>query len=98
MGSAVAGDRDQFEELSTHGDQRSKAGWSLVTVLERLSKSGVVWVVCAMRSDFTHKLESMHLLMYLAQGEAKYHLNAPEAHEFGEIVAPVPGQDGRVAV
>ena len=77
---------DQFEELFTHGAISEASRVEFVTVLERLSKSGVVWVVCAMRSDFTHKLESMHLLMYLAQGEAKYHLNAPEAHEFGEIV------------
>ncbi|OQA33315.1 MAG: Serine/threonine-protein kinase pkn1 [Betaproteobacteria bacterium ADurb.Bin341] len=76
---------DQFEELFTQPGIGEEQRVEFVRVLAHLAKSGVVWVIAAMRSDFAHKLETLPLLKELTQ-EGEYHLFPPEEHEFGQVI------------
>lgn len=77
---------DQFEEIFTldrlTGDQRC----AFIHVLARLARSGLVWVLAAMRSDFYDRLQTIPELVTLSAGEARYLLAAPSASETGQII------------
>jgi hypothetical protein len=57
-----------------------------VTALEALAKSGFVWVVATMRSDFFDRLERLPALAALSAGEGRYLLLPPDEAEIGQII------------
>src|SRR5204862_6346461 len=59
---------------------------TFVTALDALSKSGVVWMVATMRSDFFDRLETMPALASLSTGEARFLLLPPNEAEVGQII------------
>jgi formylglycine-generating enzyme required for sulfatase activity len=57
-----------------------------VTALEVSAKSGLVWVVATMRSDFFNRLEKLPALAALSAGEGRYLLLPPDEAEIGQII------------
>jgi formylglycine-generating enzyme required for sulfatase activity len=77
---------DQFEELFTVEGFGQEAREAFVAALEALAKSGVVWVVATMRSDFFDRLETLPALASLSTGEARFLLLPPNGAEIGQII------------
>jgi hypothetical protein len=76
---------DQLEELFTL-DATDKQRLSFVVILEALARSGVVWVLATMRSDFLHRLVDLPPLVDLAAGEREFMLVPPKLTEIEEII------------
>lgn len=77
---------DQLEELFTQEQLPESEREALVTALEALTQSGLVWVVATMRSDFFDRLERLPTLAALSAGEGRYLLLPPDEGEIGQII------------
>lgn len=77
---------DQLEDLFTLDILTSEDRAAFMAALEALARSGLVWVVATMRSDFFDRLDRQAALARLSAGEARYLLTLPGAAEIGEIV------------
>ena len=77
---------DQLEELFTQDQLPQSEREALVKALEALAKSGLVWVVATMRSDFFDQLEKLPALAALSAGEGRYLLLPPDEAEIGQII------------
>jgi WD40 repeat protein len=76
---------DQLEELFTAGiaqDVRER----YVASLEALARSGLVWIIATMRSDFLDRVATLPALASLGAGEATYLLTPPDAADIGQII------------
>ena len=87
---------DQLEELFTQQDTTAKAREVFVNALEALARSGLVWVIATMRSDFFDRLETLPALANLSAGEARYLLTAPAQAEIGQIIRQPAREAGLV--
>ena len=76
---------DQFEELFTLPGIQEEQRFGFVQLLDILARSGFVWVIATMRSDFVHRLEELPLLKELTR-EGTYQLYPPEEHELGHVI------------
>src|SRR5271166_667896 len=77
---------DQLEELFTDPAIPPAERERFVELLAGLARSGVVWVVATMRSDFWHRVAEMPLLAELANGRGRLDLWPPSAAELTEII------------
>jgi len=77
---------DQLEELFTIDTLTSEQRTSFVSTLETLARSGLVWVIATMRSDFFDRLEQLPKLAQLSFGEARYLLTFPDDVEIKQII------------
>jgi len=77
---------DQLEELFTDPAITAAERERLVLMLASLARSGVVWVIATMRSDFWHRVAELPLLAELATGEGRLDLWPPNAAELTEII------------
>jgi formylglycine-generating enzyme required for sulfatase activity len=77
---------DQLEELFTVESIDQAACEAFVAALEALARSGLVWVIATMRSDFFDRLETRPALASLSTGEARYLLLPPDDAEIGQII------------
>ena len=77
---------DQMEELFTleRIDEAERAGF--IDVLSSLARSGRVWVIGAMRSDFYHRCAEVPELVALSEGAGQHHLISPSAAEIAQII------------
>ncbi|MGE5203869.1 MAG: AAA family ATPase, partial [Acidobacteriota bacterium] len=77
---------DQLEELFTREGLDEAGRERFVRALDALARSGLVWVIATMRSDFFDRLEQMPSLARLTAGEARYLVEPPEPAEIGQII------------
>jgi formylglycine-generating enzyme required for sulfatase activity len=79
---------DQLEELFTIDSLGHDIREVFVAALDTLAKSGLVWIVATMRSDFFDRLETSAglPLARLAVNEARYQLFPPDEAEIGQII------------
>lgn len=77
---------DQIEELFTFATISEEQRQSFVKLLDGLARSGVVWVVATMRSDFWHRVGEVPELRALADGGRALDLWPPDAAELTEII------------
>lgn len=77
---------DQLEELFTSEGMTEAARRQFVTALGTLARSGSVYVVATMRSDFFDRLEGVPELLKLSAGDGRYLLAPPNATELAQIV------------
>jgi len=77
---------DQLEELFTLDRVDPVDRDRFVAVLELLARSGLVWVIATMRSDFYDRIENLPGLARLAAAEACYRLLPPDDAELGQII------------
>jgi WD40 repeat protein len=76
---------DQLEELFTLDGVVPEDRPAFVAALEGLARSGLVWIVATMRSDFFDRLETLPALAQLS-ADARYLLTSPDAVELGQII------------
>ena len=76
---------DQFEEIFTIDDLSDDRRGAFVAALAALAKSGLVWVVATMRSDFFDRLETLPTLAALSE-EGRYLLLPLDEAEIGQII------------
>ncbi len=77
---------DQMEELFTIDAVTPPERDAFIAALEALAKSGSVWVIATMRSDFFDRLETLPRLLALSSGEARYLLAPAEPAEIAQII------------
>ena len=76
---------DQLEEIFTIEGFGNAARAAFVAALDTLSKSGLVWVVATMRSDFFDRLETLPPLAALS-ADGRFLLLPPDDAEIGQII------------
>ncbi|HZT86457.1 MAG TPA: AAA family ATPase [Stellaceae bacterium] len=77
---------DQFEELFTVDGLAAEERDRFVAALDAMARSGLVWVVAMMRSDFYDRLETVPAIAQLVADEACYRLMPPDDSELGQII------------
>ena len=77
---------DQMEELFTREDVSDELREGFVQVLSALARSGVVWIVGTMRSDFYSYCTDLPELVTLKEGAGQYDLAPPNSAELGQII------------
>lgn len=79
---------DQLEEVFTIEGLSEGDREAFVAAIDTLTKSGLVWVLATMRSDFFDRLETRPglALARLAIDEACYRLLPPDEAEIGQII------------
>jgi len=76
---------DQLEELFTAGiTQEMRERY--VAALDALARSGLVWIIATMRSDFFDRIPTLPSLAALSAGEGTYLLAPPDAADIGQII------------
>ncbi len=83
---------DQFEEIFTETKRISEEDRRLfIGMLSALARSGRVWVIATLRSDFFIRCRDVPELMALKDGQGLYDLPAPVPGEIGQMIR-LPGQ------
>jgi len=77
---------DQLEELFTQSATTDTERAMFIKALEALARSGQVWVVATLRSDFFEHIERMPDLSALARGDGTYSLEPTNDFELGQII------------
>ena len=77
---------NQMEEMFTQDDVSPRQREAFVDVLDALARSGRVWVICTLRSDFYPRLASLPKLGELKEGSGQYDLMPPTANEIGQMI------------
>jgi formylglycine-generating enzyme required for sulfatase activity/ribose 1,5-bisphosphokinase PhnN len=85
---------DQLEEMFTIERLGERDREALVAVLAALARSGLVWVIATMRSDFFDRLETMPALASLS-ADGRFLLLPPDAAEIDQIICQ-PAQEAGV--
>lgn len=68
---------DQMEEIFTTGGGRKEETGGFIDTISALARSGSVWVLGTMRSDFYAQCEDFPELLKLKQDRGQYHLLPP---------------------
>jgi hypothetical protein len=76
---------DQLEELVTV-DHITGQREAFLRALDALARSGYVWVIATLRSDFYSRCEEFPILMKLKQGAGQYHLQPPDEVQIGQMI------------
>jgi hypothetical protein len=77
---------DQMEEIFTIERFTAAERQRFDAALAALVRSGTVWVLCTLRSDFYHRCAELPELMSLKEGAGQYDLRSPGAAEVGQII------------
>jgi tetratricopeptide (TPR) repeat protein len=77
---------DQMEELFTDNDLTDEVRRHFIQALGWLLRSGRVWILATLRSDFFPRCESLPELMNLKEGNGQYHLQMPEEYEISQMI------------
>jgi len=77
---------DPMEEVFTSERVSSTERGGFVTALACLARTGRVWVIATLRSDFFARCEEVPELLALKAGDGTYHLLPPNASELGQII------------
>ena len=77
---------DQLEELWTLRDISENARRSFIEAVAALARSGAVWIVATMRSDFYARCAEIPTLATLKEGAGSYDLMAPTFAEVGQMI------------
>ncbi|MBI4866618.1 MAG: AAA family ATPase [Candidatus Wallbacteria bacterium] len=82
---------DQFEELYTREWITPEQRAAFIGCIAFLARSGVVWVVTTLRSDFYPRFQSDPRLLELKEGRGQYDLTQPSADEIRQMIT-LPAQ------
>jgi tetratricopeptide (TPR) repeat protein len=77
---------DQMEEIFTQDWVTDKDREHFIECLDKLARSGRVWVVSTFRSDLYPRCAKLPKLVELKEGSGQYDLMAPTATEIGQMV------------
>jgi WD40 repeat protein len=76
---------DQLEELFTV-ERLASQREGFLRAIDGLARSGYVWVLATLRSDFYPRCEESPLLMDLKRGNGQYHLQPPDEVQLGQMI------------
>ena len=76
---------DQLEELFTI-ERLAGQREGFLRAIDALARSGYVWVLATLRSDFYPRCEESPLLMELKKGAGQYHLQPPDEAQLGQMI------------
>ena len=77
---------DQMEELFTHEGILPEHREAFIDVVDAFARSGRVWVIGTLRSDFYPRLAALPKLTALKEGAGAYDLMPPNASEIGQMI------------
>ncbi len=77
---------DQMEEMYTQEEIGQEERVALVDVLDALARSGRVWVIGTLRSDFYQAVIKIPKFVELKEGDGQYDLMPPTASEIGQMI------------
>ncbi len=77
---------DQMEELFTQDGIGARERKAFAATLDALARSGRVWVVATLRSDFYPRLTELPVIGALKEGAGQYDLMPPVASEIGQMI------------
>jgi WD40 repeat protein len=77
---------DQLEELFTVPGIGTEDRALFIKLLTGLARSGAVWVIATLRSDFWHRAAEIPELVALAQGFGRLDIAAPSPAELAEMI------------
>jgi tetratricopeptide (TPR) repeat protein len=77
---------DQMEEMFTHEGILPEHREAFIDVIDAFARSGRVWVICTLRSDFYPRLAALPKLTALKEGAGQYDLMPPNASEIGQMI------------
>ncbi|HET6387701.1 MAG TPA: hypothetical protein VFJ58_30300 [Armatimonadota bacterium] len=77
---------DQLEELFTRSQIDQVARERFAAAISALARSGLVWVIGTMRSDFYPRCSEIPELLALKEGSGSYDLQAPTLAEIGQMI------------
>ena len=77
---------DQMEELFTHHSLTALDRRHFFGLLGWLLRTGRVWILATLRSDFFPRCETIPELMELKEGSGQYHLQMPEEYEISQMI------------
>ncbi len=77
---------DQLEEMFTMEKADAQTRIEFVKALAALAHTGLVWVICTMRSDFYPRCAEIPELIALKEGLGQYDLLPPTVAEIGDII------------
>src|SRR5262245_48421082 len=77
---------DQMEEMFTHEGITQEHREAFIDVIDAFARSGRVWVICTLRSDFYPRLAALPKLTALKEGAGQYDLMPPTASEIGQMI------------
>ncbi len=77
---------DQLEEIfSDDRIEQLQREW-FSAALDGLARTGCIWIVATMRSDFYPRLTDLPILMSLKEGDGQFDLLPPTMREIGQII------------
>jgi tetratricopeptide (TPR) repeat protein len=77
---------DQMEEMYTQEEILPEHRQAFFDVIDSFVRSGRVWVICTLRSDFYPRLANLPKLAALKEGAGQYDLLPPTASEIGQMI------------
>jgi len=77
---------DQLEELFTSERVQTEERQRFVQLLASLARSGLVWLIATMRSDFWHRAAATPELVGLADGQGRLDLLPPSPSELSQMM------------
>lgn len=77
---------DQFEEIFTDTAITTEERNTFIHLIGALSRTGSVWVIATMRSDFWHRAAAAPELVSLAEGMGRMDLLPPSQAELAEMI------------
>ncbi len=77
---------DQLEEIFTDPSISTEERNSFVRLIRSLTRTGMVWVIGSMRSDFWHRAAASPELVALADGTGRMDLLPPSQAELAEMI------------
>jgi tetratricopeptide (TPR) repeat protein len=77
---------DQMEEMFTQEGITAKERKAFANTLDALARSGRVWIIGTLRSDFYPRLTDLPVIGALKDGDGQYDLMPPAASEIGQMI------------
>ncbi|MGA7919560.1 MAG: hypothetical protein WCA38_07790, partial [Candidatus Acidiferrales bacterium] len=77
---------DQLEEIFTLERATAEERHLFMSAIDALTRSGLVWVIATMRSDFYPRCAELPQLVSLKEGSGQYDLIAPTLAEIGQMI------------
>jgi hypothetical protein len=77
---------DQLEEIFTLPDIDDRTREDFAAAVDALARSGHVWILATMRSDFYHRLTEVPALAALREGAGQYDVLPPSFAEVGQMI------------
>ena len=77
---------DQLEEIFTDASISTEERNSFIRLIGSLTRTGMVWVIGSMRSDFWHRAAASPELVALADGTGRMDLLPPSQAELAEMI------------